>query len=187
MRKIFIDGGGNDGSSIELFIQQYPGAHEFEIHSFEPHPEMFKELSSKATESVKVYKLALSDKEGNADFFLSKTTFGSTLNESKQTGGIGRNGKINVKTVDLSSFLVENFTQEDYIVLKLDIEGAEYPVLSKLINTGTIKYINKLYGEWHQHKLANIPIQQHNRLIEELRAFRLEMKPWDALAKDFTL
>ena len=34
MKKIFIDGGANDGRSIDLFRKKWPDAKEYEIHSF---------------------------------------------------------------------------------------------------------------------------------------------------------
>jgi FkbM family methyltransferase len=187
MRKIFIDGGGNNGNSIEMFLRQYPNSHEFEIYSFEPHPQMFKQLATKKSNTIKVFEQALSDQEGVADFFLSSTPFGSTLNSSKTTGRIGESGKISVKTVDLSKFISENFKPDDFIILKLDIEGGEYPVLSQLLRTGVVTYINKLYGEWHQHKLKNVTLVEHNKLVEDLKEIELPMLPWDALSKDFVL
>lgn len=51
--------------------------------------------------------------------------------------------------IDLARYLIENFTSQDYIVLKLDIEGAEYEVLERIIDTGAVSRLSELYVEFH--------------------------------------
>ena len=43
-----------------------------------------------------------------------------------------------VEAIDFSKWVLENFTEEDFIILKMDIEGSEYKVLPKMIEDGTI-------------------------------------------------
>ena len=50
-------------------------------------------------------------------------------------------------------------------LLKLDIEGAEFDVLDKMIEDGSIKYINELCGELHAEK-----IQRSTSIEDELRS-----------------
>ena len=52
--------------------------------------------------------------------------------------------------LDLSRFLRDNYCPADYLVMKLDIEGAEFAVLDKLIADGTISLLRELYVEYHQ-------------------------------------
>ena len=54
-----------------------------------------------------------------------------------------------LECIDFSEFLINNFTSKDYIIVKLDIEGAEYDVLKKLIDSGVISLIEELYVEYH--------------------------------------
>ena len=42
----------------------------------------------------------------------------------------------------ISEWIKENFSTEDYIILKLDVEGSEYEVIPDLLKTGAIEYIN---------------------------------------------
>lgn len=60
-----------------------------------------------------------------------------------------------VECFNFSDFIIKNFNKEDFIVVKLDIEGAEYPVLEKMIKDNTLSYINVMYIEWHNHMLTN--------------------------------
>ncbi len=57
---------------------------------------------------------------------------------------------INVETIDFAKFLYETCTKEDRVIVKLDIEGAEYEVLYKLIITGAIHLIDDLIIEFHK-------------------------------------
>ena len=68
-----------------------------------------------------------------------------------------------VKAIDFSKWVLENFTEEDFIILKMDIEGSEYKVLPKMIEDGSIKFINKLIIEWH-----NWQFPQYNQLTSSL-------------------
>ncbi len=54
-----------------------------------------------------------------------------------------------VEAIDFSKWVLSNFEKEDYIILKMDIEGSEYKVLPKMIDDGSIEYINTLIIEWH--------------------------------------
>lgn len=53
--------------------------------------------------------------------------------------------------IDFSEFLVKNFKQTDNILLKIDIEGAEYEVFDRLIETKTLNFIKQVHVEWHSH------------------------------------
>jgi len=187
MKKVFIDGGGNNGNSVDFFLANYPNAFEFEVHSFECHPKMYEQLKEKESAKVHTYCKALADSEGIQTFYLSVSDFGSTLNKTKITGKISEKRTIQVQAVDISKFITSNFTPEDFIILKLDIEGAEYPVLRRLLDTEVIQYVDVLYGEWHQQKLKDVTEEEHLQLVEELQEVGLEMKPWNALSRTFKL
>ena len=49
----------------------------------------------------------------------------------------------------------ENFSKDDYIVVKMDIEGSEFSVLDGLIRENMIEYINEIYVEFHERFFEN--------------------------------
>ena len=51
--------------------------------------------------------------------------------------------------MNFSEFLARNFRPEDTIIVRCDIEGAEYEVLKSLIVTGTARLVDYLDVEWH--------------------------------------
>jgi FkbM family methyltransferase len=62
---------------------------------------------------------------------------------------------IEIESIDLSKWIMDNFSKEDHIVMKMDIEGSEYKVLPKMIHDGSIDYINSIYVEWHDWQMPN--------------------------------
>ena len=48
-----------------------------------------------------------------------------------------------IPTVDLSRWIRENTKKEDYVIFKLDVEGAEYDILKKMLAEGTFDWIDK--------------------------------------------
>ena len=48
-----------------------------------------------------------------------------------------------IPTVDLSRWIRENTDKEDYVIFKLDVEGAEYDILKKMLEEGTFEWIDK--------------------------------------------
>jgi len=53
-----------------------------------------------------------------------------------------------VQACNISEY-IKQFNDNDYIVLKLDVEGAEYDILEYMMSNGSLKRINLLYIEWH--------------------------------------
>ena len=53
-------------------------------------------------------------------------------------------------------------------LLKMDIEGAEYPVLEQLCKNGLIRQVKQLLVEFH-HFFPGLGIEKTNAAVEELR------------------
>jgi FkbM family methyltransferase len=101
------------------------------ILSFEPEPHncfwMKKSIEANGYKLIKLFQIALSDKEGNAELFLGKTEGSHSLNKLWQSL---RDDKvaITVETRKLDEILKEERVKKiDFI--KIDTEGAEFEVL----------------------------------------------------------
>lgn len=183
-RKFFIDCGGHNGSSVRKFRKEIDKKAKFDIFTFEPNPEFAYCYSDFSKHNLLPY--AVWTEDGEKEFFLDREDGdGSTLIKEKLTkeeGGIGQLDKTNplrVKSIDLSAWLRRNFKKHDYIILKLDIEGAEYKVLDKLFQDGTIHYINRLFIEWHWFKVG-VPESIHQDMVHRLEALNIPITEWDA-------
>ena len=172
MKKVFIDCGANVGQSILLFVNKWKDYNEYEIHSFEPHPGLKSKVMS-AIEGIKLnnfhfYSEAISDTDGEFDFYLADNRIGSSLETGKDN--INLNNKVVVKTIDLSKWITDNFSKDDYIILKIDIEGSEYKVMKRLFETKSIEYVNEIYLELHLENKVKIDTELRddvNKLISE--------------------
>ena len=196
MRKIFIDCGAHDGCSIRKFRGAYMNASKYEIYSFEPNPALAK--FHPVSEDVKFFQKAVWIEDGQKTFYqVSKDKYGktdaltgaSTLDEAKARYNISRlnhqeHTKLVVETVDLSNWIMEEFSKEDYIVLKLDVEGSEYAILDKMIADGSIKYIDHLFAEFHNIKCGKT-LDQDEKIISVLRELQIPYEEWDALGYSY--
>ena len=186
MRKIFIDAGANRGQSINLFIKKKPDAKEYEIHSFECTKskhlvskwEKEAEIARKFGCNVHLYKAAVWDQDNDNFVFYDGGNESSSLLREKYSAG-----KTTVKTIRLSKFIKENFSKNDYIILKIDVEGAEYSVFKDLIETGVINQINKIYGELHGPK-CGVTLEQDKQVLKDLKKHDHLIYFWDASNND---
>jgi FkbM family methyltransferase len=184
MRKIFLDCGANRGQSIVYAKKQFGS--DIEIYSFEAVTILFNKLVDKWKEDPKVHlhNLAVWDKKDKVKIYIStEWSDASTLYLEKFDRKIDKDIYVEVDSIDLSEFIKNNFTPEDYIILKLDIEGAEYDVLYHLAKTGILSYINELWGEWHLDKfprdyiIENLGYKQ-DFIFETLGDLKLSFKDW---------
>ena len=167
MKKIFIDLGFNKGQSVKFFYDLIPDPAEYEIHAFEPDPSNFKSFEN--FNDVNFYKKAAWIRDGVVKFYLGSESFASTINSSKITN-IKQDRFIETECLDICKFITDNFDKDDYIILKIDIEGAEYELLNHMLSNNCLEYINDLFVEFHLGKITNITSDQHNDLINKLQS-----------------
>jgi FkbM family methyltransferase len=184
MRKVFIDGGSHAGESVDLFRASFSDSEEYEIHCFEPNPVHKKILTKK---DVTYYPKAIWIKYGKIDFYgtdeIERRNVGCTV--SKEKTDISHKDPVKVPGICFSSWLKKTFSKDDYIIVKLDIEGAEYKVLNQLLTTGAINYINHLYVEFHHQWMPAVTVEEHTTMVERLKAKGKDPKFWDALTPSF--
>ena len=83
---------------------------------------------------------------------------------------------LEVKCIDFSKYLKKTVNENDYVICKMDIEGAEYDVLGKLIDDNSIDLIDKIYIEWHNHLLkTNYDTQA---FIDEMKRRNIKVESW---------
>jgi FkbM family methyltransferase len=171
--KIFIDAGANNGRSVKFFRRNFDPQIEFFVYSFEIEP-TFKNKFNKFS-NLEFINKAVWIRNGISYFFrdFERLRDGGTLLKNKKTGKLDKKHPIQVETIDFSDWLKNNFTKEQCVFLKLDIEGAEYDVLEKMHKDGTIDLINTFFVEWHWHKVG-IDKKRH----EFIESLIKDNKPW---------
>lgn len=185
MRYIFLDCGAHLGESTKKWRRRSKGK-TYEITMFEPNPNVFKKIDkSPVFNDCTKLEVAVSDNVGKVKLhgvIKRPETVGATLEDAKASfARMTNDDYIYVNTIDLSNYISEHFNKEDHIVLKLDIEGSEYSVLEKMIETGTIDYINRLLCEFHAHKMDKTFILRERKIKQILKQKNIPVEHWNAL------
>jgi FkbM family methyltransferase len=180
--KVLLDCGAHKGHAISFFKEKY-GLFD-RIYLFECNPFLALKLQSKYAKdfSTIICPYAIWTEDGISSFFFGKKNHSNSSSLIKEKKGVEKNEDIKVITIDFSKWLYERFSQSDEIVLKMDIEGAEYPVLEHLVTTRAISLVKSLYCEWHAGR--RLPpkkesIKRHCKLVEQLeRNEKIILEPW---------
>jgi FkbM family methyltransferase len=129
--RLIVDAGANVGSATLWFRERFPDAR---VIAIEANPTAFARLERNVGDdpNVEVIHAALSDTDGKLSFALEPTT---TLQGRLQDGA----GGVVVEALTLATVRDRFAAGAPIDVLKLNIEGAEWPVLAgPLANIGTI-------------------------------------------------
>ena len=169
---IYIDLGANHGETIESYLKTCPDA---VVFGFEANPRLAEKLLEKFSFGKKpifIMDAACWIKDGHDKFYIGND-YSSTMIEGKRHSptypqfDIDYKNHVIVRTVDFSRWMLENFSFCQDICVKMDIEGAEYKVLQRLLDTGAIKMISELRCEWHWNRYP-ISKEEHNRIRDEV-------------------
>jgi len=183
LSKIFIDLGAYHGQMAQRFLSKKENPNEWECILFECNPLLSDYKYSLA--NAFIIKKAAWIEDGEIPFYLSKThpamSQGSSCYEKKLTGNLDKERPVNVQTIDFSQWLKDRFDHRDYIVLKMNIEGAEYKILPKMFLDGTINLISEIYIQWHWQKIQ-LPVYEHTEIERELKSRHLIVH--DGYSKD---
>lgn len=164
--KIYIDCGAYQGEILLKNINKFD-----KFYVFEANPDMIDQLNDckkKFLEKdIEIRNAAVWTQDEELKFYLSRGyQTGSTLMDCKTTGNVDYKKPIKIQAFDFSSWLKTNINPEDFVYLKMDIEGAEYDVLNKMIKDKTIFLINEFLIEFHSHKLRDPKFtKEHNRIL----------------------
>ena len=205
MKKVFLDCGTNLGQGLLQFVDKNIINSEFEIHCFEPNPYAMSFAKDRLTKECSGYSIIfnqvalwtenckknLTIESFDGDYVCQHTgkILGSNLKAGGATNIMGDAWSrpsyipelnlikdIEVECIDFSSYIDANISPSDYVICKMDIEGAEYEVLRKLIDDGTINKIDEIYIEWHNHLLTTNNNTQD--FINEIRSRNIKIETW---------
>jgi FkbM family methyltransferase len=180
MSKIFIDGGGNWRKIVDRYLSF---ANFDKICVFEPNPFFYNSYNHSNYELI---KKAIWISNVKMPFYISKDNnqVASSLLEDKLCKVDNKlvsnywEKKIEVECIDFSEWIKNNINFSDEVVLKLDIEGAEFEVLSKMIKDETIHMINKLYVEFHMETCPDQK-KKHEEIMDKLTELKINIYDWD--------
>jgi len=182
-RTVFVDCGSN---TCRVLSDRIERGLETEFFAFEPQPDLVAHVEDvrRKHPSVPIHFLnkAVWVHDGTVNFYLAthwgpNYKGGSTLVEGKTTNQVDYSHPITVESIDFSRWIRLNFRKEDHLVIKMDIEGAEYAVLEKMVAEGTIDYVTELMVEFHSQKNETISQERHDALMRTLKS-RVVLLEW---------
>jgi FkbM family methyltransferase len=142
---LIVDCGSNIGLSVIFFTTLFPNAH---ILAFEPDPQAFgclvRNIEANRLRRVVARRVAVTAEDGEADFFYDPDRPGYALNST--IPGRVRGAATRVPCERLSTIIDRHVD-----LLKLDIEGAELPVLRDLFEEARMSLIDNCLIEYHHH------------------------------------
>tara|TARA_Y100000034_G_scaffold81412_1_gene97571 strand:+ start:2892 stop:3491 length:600 start_codon:yes stop_codon:yes gene_type:complete len=177
MKKVFLDGGFNKGQSLDHFINIVPDAYEWEIHAFEPDDRVNKLFDNykDSFDNIVFHKEVIWTTNEGARFYFADTPYGNTVIKEKTTGRINENDSKMLPSIDLAEFIKTNFKKNDYIILKLDIEGREYKLLQHLYDNEVVDYIDDVFVEFHEHKvIKSLHRNEHDNIVKLYKGLGFE-------------
>lgn len=163
MRKIFIDIGAYDGVSAKFIREVHPQGKEFEIYSFECDQRNISTLKSLKHLNINLIEKAAWIYSGTVKYYYGKDDGGS-MYSTKKTGNINPEKFYGVPCIDIAEFIKSNFNKGDYIIMKMNCEGAEYNIIPHLLNNNLIDWIDKWYVQWHYHKIG-MSKEEHDKTL----------------------
>ena len=157
---IYAAGIGND-ISFDMEIMEQTGA---PVHAFDPTPSSLEWLRKQMIpERYHVHEIGLAGYDGTASFFVPENS--NHVSHSIIYGQLEERQSVTV-TVNRLETIMENLGHQYIDVLKMDIEGAEYPVIEDMI-TSKIE-VKQLLVEFH-HRMYPDEVHKTRKVLAMLR------------------
>ncbi len=178
---IAIDCGANPGDITEKLSKK--GA---TVYAFEPNPYAYKLLKNKFKNKPNVVCInkAVWDRNTTSKLYFTKGDTKRQIHLSTSASlvsakvNIDRRKYVEVKVVDLINFIQK--IKGRIKVVKIDVEGAEYEILNKIIKSGIYRKIDYILVETHENRVPGLEEKMNKvrRLIRKLGISNIKLD-WD--------
>ena len=167
-RRIYIDLGARTptgpGASIEYFHREYPGGSTFYVYAFEA-DKRFKPMY-KGLPNTTYIEAAVATFDGDC-FFSKYSSVGSSMSMTQ------RGNDMATKCVDLVKWLHHHVKPTDLVVMKMDLEGAEFELVAELLKSPkTARLIDELMLECHHAETWDLPPATYRDCLEMFRSLQ---------------
>ena len=189
--RLFVDCGSNIGQGYSFFSKYLP-APLYDAVLIEPNPHCMGTLRESFgdregieliegaawTENTKLSLFGLVEDERG------ETTQGASVisehNSSEYTSD--QDAALDVDAFSLGELIADKAPRYEQVVVKMDIESAEYEVLRDLLDTGAAKNITHIFIEFHSEYFKEPESSQYRslekRLVDELEAAGVGVTVW---------
>lgn len=171
---VYIDVGAGDADTILQFrnwSQLLPFKGVWKVYGFEPNPELKRKWLRHIRDDTVIYQSAAWVRDDKIVLSIGEPWYKSSVMEEKRDYTEGR--KVEVPALDFSKWL-EQF-RGDTVILKMDCEGAELPILTKMIKDGTDNIATVTMVEWHDGKMPTYQSNKHD-ILKDYRGRLIEWR-----------
>lgn len=171
MKKVFLDFGANKLQGYEELKQEHKIDNSWEVHAYEPNPSLTEYLQVNCPNEVTFHNKAVWKANETLEFVTDikrKEWQGSHIDQGSSSffERVKVPAKIKVEAVDVFDIL-NQYSKDDKIIVKMDIEASEFEVLPRMIDTGQMEKVNELYVEFHCRMFGD-KRSEYRKLQEEL-------------------
>lgn len=192
-KRIFIDCGTHMFQGFKEFSQSHGIDDSWECYSFEANPITYERSRDTYNQLIKDgYKIqhrnvAVSSYNGNIRINCEGTDanwelgWGQGSNTLENPPSVDKlwghkltylSTDTSVECIDFAQFVKDLCSEEDYVLVKIDIEGSEFDVLDHLLDSADVSVITELYVEFHE------------RFFEDLEAYRIKKESYKSSFED---
>jgi FkbM family methyltransferase len=164
--RLYLDLGAYTGDTAREFRDTYPGATTFHYHLFECRPGI-EVIPPEGVALVHVHRRAVWIRDGTVKFYESATRFGSSILREKKTGHLRLRKPIEIPCLCFADWLLDAARMAEYVVIKMNIEGAEYAVLRQMIDRGALGLVDELFIELHGEKVG-VSEEENAALVQRM-------------------
>lgn len=171
-RSIYLDFGANAGDTIAA---QLSSCQTDFCWGFEPNPRLVASLRERFKDApVEIVEAAAWTSDTVLPLYLghplsSTLMSGKVPLENYPQFVIDYSQSVHVAAIDTSRWISEHIGEGDVVIVKMDIEGAEYEVLPSLIESGAVERIAELRCEFHPERFPQ-HAGRHDELVRQLEA-----------------
>ena len=168
-----------------------------DIYLFEANP-VFNPALVRAKEmygalgiNVNIFPSTVVDvKDGTRTFFLDTVNtdqdfWGSSIYATHPDAVRSNSNGTVLTSINFSRWLLMNTLPRDFVVIKMDVEGAEYELIPHMVEMGAWIVIDHLFIEWHASKGIEVPeedIDRASAAAEKLKAEGVNLPSYDSAA-----
>lgn len=170
---VFLDCGFYKGDVIRDYKKAGTIDDTWKIYVFEPLPlKNTQEIINGFELDIEFIRKALWTKNGRVGFWLSNYGNASHIDG---TTDVARDKMVTCNCIDFSAF-VASLPKDAYIICSMDIEGAEFEILEKMLLEDTARRIGVLDIEFHHRFMKQYEDKDAKSLVKRLKAEGIKIK-----------
>ncbi len=166
--RVVVNCGGHQSRFVDDLHAEFDPLWQGWVHTFEPNPAFWPGYAGMPRHTL--HGSAVWTSEGTMTFYLQDRAEAQGHSLLKEKSNINPDKTLEVKCVDFARWLRETVKDADDVIVRIDIEGAEYDVLEHLIATGAIDLIDLLLVEFHHRRHPAIATEErYQNILSQIR------------------